>query len=146
VAYCARKSVPIERRRRVSGSEFNGGRFRAKIEGARYLFIAMPPYEGDRVALRSKKFDLALGKRRMRATERKEAAVVLQHRVLVALLHPHRHGKVLGRNRQPRLCSREAAVRRVALPNHRRAATIAALELRPEPDAIRILEVVEGYI
>src|SRR5262245_42631625 len=128
--------MPIDRRRRLSASDFDRGRFRAEIEGARNLLIAMLPDKGERVALGSKKFDLALGKCGMRVTERKEAAVVLQHRVLVALFYAHRHGKVLGRDRQPWFCSRKAAVRGVVVPDHGRAAAIAALELRPEPDAI----------
>ena len=48
---------------------------------------------------------------------------------------------------QPRLRGGgEAAVRRVRFPRHGRAATIATLVLRPELDAIRIDQILEGEL
>ena len=49
-------------------------------------------------------------------------------------------------HRQPGLAGREAGVRRLARPGHRGAATVAALELGPEGDAVRVLQQFEGHV
>ena len=54
---------------------------------------------------------------------------------------------MLGRHRQPRLARDEAGIRAVAVvPRHRRAAAVAALELRPERDAVGILQLLERQL
>ncbi len=78
----------------------------------------------------------------MLLAEGKEAAVMLQHRCLIALLHIHGAQLVFDRNRQPGFCSmRKACLLRMVIPHHRRAAAIAALEFRPELNAVGILQI-----
>ena len=53
---------------------------------------------------------------------------------------------MLGRHGQPGFCRTEAAMRRVSHPRHRRAAAVAALELGPERDAVRVLQRLERNV
>ncbi len=64
----------------------------------------------------------------------------------VLLLNRHRPRQVFGRHRQPGPAFAEAAIRLVRVPDHRRAAPVAALEVRPELDAIGILQILESQL
>ena len=71
---------------------------------------------------------------------------MLEHRGGVACLRVDRLQRMVGRHRQPRLALGKAGVRRRLLPHHRRAAAVAALEFRPEADAVGILQILEAKL
>ena len=75
--------------------------------------------------------------------ERQRPAIVREHRGGVALLEVDRTTAMRLGHRQPRLAGREAGIRLAAFPDHRRAAAVAALEGRPEADAVRIAQILE---
>src|SRR5262249_6844172 len=118
----------------------------SEVEDRDDAFIAVPAREGEEVAVRREELDLALGKSGMGAPEGEEAPILLEQRRRHAFLRVHCLLLLRRRNRQPRLSRGEAGVRLGVCPNHRRPAPVAAFELRPEADAIRILQVLESKL
>ena len=121
-------------------------RLRTEVEGAGYLLVSFPADKGDGVSLCREKLDLTLAQRRMRSPEREKAPVVLQQGSFIALLLAHCHCEVFRWHGQPGFRSGEPAIRGAPVPDHWRAAAVAALEFRPEAHAIRVLKVLEGNV
>ena len=142
----ARKSVTGEGLGHATEAKIDDDGLGSKIEGADDLLVALTAREGDRIALDRQKFDLALGKCWIGAAKGQEAAIVLKQRFFIALLPVDGKRQVFRPEPAARAAGRKSGVRLRIVPDHRRAAAVAALELRPERDAVRVLQVLEGEI
>jgi hypothetical protein len=115
-----------------------------------YLLAQVESTEDRLVAIatdhRGIEFQAALDQRRVRLAERNKPPVVVEHRCLDMVLRVDRQLPVLGRDRQPRFAAGETGALLVLGPDHRRAAAITALEIGPELNSIRILQVLEGQL
>ncbi|EGE59994.1 hypothetical protein RHECNPAF_1760086 [Rhizobium etli CNPAF512] len=135
-----RQRLPFSRR------QGDAGLGRAHVENAEQLLVAVVAGEDQDIAFGLLEFDLALGKGRVQLAEGDEAAIMLEHGRLVALLDIDGAQNMFDRHRQPGLDRRKAALGDVAVPDHRRAAAVTAFKLRPELDAIGILQILIGEI
>ena len=133
--------MPSRRRDRSSAG------FAPRLKAQTICSLPSRAREGDRIAFDRQKLDVALGERRIGAAEGEKAPIVLQQRVA---------GRPAGGRRRAAggppapaataLPSRSRHCGRRVVPDHRRAAAVAALEFRPEADAVGILQVLEGEV
>src|SRR5690606_5776985 len=117
----------------------------AHVEDAEQALLAIVADEGEDVRRRVKQFDTALDQRRMRFAKRQQRAIEFKHRAIDAVLGIDGVQQVFRRNREPgAVGGGKGAIGRMGLPDHWGAAAIAALELGPELDAVRINQILEG--
>src|SRR5690606_20484815 len=117
-----------------------------KIEHAHQSVSAVAAREGDRLALARQEIDVAPDQRRVKTPKGKKPPIVLQQRSLVTSLHIDCLAQMLLRYRQPWAFLRETSISRSCRPDHRGAAAVTPLELRPEADAIWVSQILEGEI
>ncbi len=89
--------------------------------------------------------DRTAGQHRLGMTPGQERAERIEHRIGRGLLRLHRQRAVLGRDRQP-WPGRAEAGQLAAGPRHRRTAAVAALEVRPEGDAVGVAQCLERHV
>jgi len=120
-------------------------RFGRQVEGQQEGFICKHTLEQQHGLGAFKKSDAAVQEGRLGMPPGQKRAERRQDRVRVALLHAHRRRPVLGRDRQPGRAGGKASQRSVG-PRQRGTATVAALEIRPEGDAIRVLQRLKRHL
>ena len=117
-------------------------RMRRQVERDQQPLVAEAAFEHQQRLRRIQEFNLAFNQRRKRFAPAQEATREVQRRLWVGFLRGHAVVAMRWRDRQPRFAAAEAGLR-IAVPWHRRAAAVAALEVRPERDAVGIAQCLE---
>ena len=108
-----------------------GAKVIAEVEQAQPDLPPEPALEHQQGVVMVDHADVTLDQQTLLAPPSEEAPVAVEHRMRIGILR--RHGKPTVRvvHRQPRLATGKTGMMRLALPRHRRAAAVAALEFRP---------------
>mmetsp|Transcript_23055 Transcript_23055/g.39166 ORF Transcript_23055/g.39166 Transcript_23055/m.39166 type:complete len:721 (+) Transcript_23055:1136-3298(+) len=131
---------PIPRRKRVGNGRV------AQVEGTENRLPFMFADEMQHIAKGKDATMVAAPNGFVAVPERDRAAVMVQQGAGLSLLIRHRAVQMFRADRQPRIAGGKAAIAVRRLPDHGRPATVAALELWPEFDPVRVLQVLKGDI